>query len=114
LFVTKSASRKYSVKRPRAAALIIGDEILNGTVADVNTTELAKFLFARGIEFDKVEIVPDKVSMTIIIYKYIIGDVFNILYASINSWRFIDNFFIFDLVKSRVPASYYALLILFH
>lgn len=64
LFVTKSASRKYaSVKRPRAAALIIGDEILNGTVADVNTTELAKFLFARGIEFDKVEIVPDKVSI---------------------------------------------------
>jgi len=58
----KSASRKYSVKRPRAAALIIGDEILNGTVADINTTELAKFLFARGIEFDKVEIVPDKVT----------------------------------------------------
>jgi hypothetical protein len=49
------------IRRKTAAAVIIGDEILNGMVLDKNTHFLANFLFSHGIEFKKVEIVPDQV-----------------------------------------------------
>ncbi len=44
-----------------AAALIIGNEILSGKIADTNTTFLARGLFELGIELRRVVIVPDEV-----------------------------------------------------
>jgi hypothetical protein len=74
----KGSSRHYTnptppIQRKTAAAIIIGDEILNGTTLDTNTQVLAQFLFSKGIEFKKAEIVPDQVSshlkFTYFIYK---------------------------------------------
>lgn len=42
-----------------AAALIIGDEILNGKVQDKNTQYFATFCFQQGIELKRVEVIPD-------------------------------------------------------
>jgi molybdopterin-biosynthesis enzyme MoeA-like protein len=52
---------KKTSQRPKAAGLIIGDEILNGTVTDTNSKTLASFFFKRGIELKRIEIVPDDV-----------------------------------------------------
>ncbi|KAF9653703.1 Molybdopterin binding protein [Thelephora ganbajun] len=43
-----------------AAALIIGDEILNGKVLDKNTQYFATFCFQQGIELKRVEVIPDE------------------------------------------------------
>ncbi|KAF9788058.1 MoaB/Mog domain-containing protein [Thelephora terrestris] len=42
-----------------AAALIIGDEILNGKVQDKNTQYFATFCFQQGIDLKRVEVIPD-------------------------------------------------------
>jgi len=44
-----------------AAALIIGNEILSGKIADTNTTFLARVLFELGIELRRVVVCPDEV-----------------------------------------------------
>ncbi|KAI8466434.1 MAG: MoaB/Mog domain-containing protein [Monoraphidium minutum] len=44
---------------PKAALLIIGDEILQGSIADANTPWLAKLLYSRGVDLVRVECVPD-------------------------------------------------------
>lgn len=44
-----------------AAALIIGNEILSGKIADTNTTFLARGLFELGIELRRVVVCPDEV-----------------------------------------------------
>ena len=44
-----------------AAALIIGNEILSGKIADTNTTFLARALFELGIELRRVVVCPDEV-----------------------------------------------------
>ncbi len=44
-----------------AAALIIGNEILSGKIADTNTTFLARGLFELGIELRRVVICPDEI-----------------------------------------------------
>ncbi len=44
-----------------AAALIIGNEILSGKIADTNTTLLAQALFDLGIELRRVVVCPDEV-----------------------------------------------------
>jgi len=44
-----------------AAALIIGNEILSGKIADTNTTFLARTLFDLGIELRRVVVCPDEV-----------------------------------------------------
>jgi molybdenum cofactor synthesis domain-containing protein len=44
-----------------AAALIIGNEILSGKIADTNTTFLARGLFELGIELRRVIVCPDEV-----------------------------------------------------
>lgn len=43
----------------KAAFMVIGDEILSGSVQDSNTPWLAKFLRARGVDLVRVEFVPD-------------------------------------------------------
>jgi len=43
----------------KAAILIIGNEILSGSVADANTPWLAKLLFNQGVELVRAEYVPD-------------------------------------------------------
>lgn len=43
----------------KAAMMVIGDEILSGSVQDSNTPWLAKFLRARGVDLVRVEFVPD-------------------------------------------------------
>jgi len=44
-----------------AAALIIGNEILSGKIADTNTTLLARMLFELGIELRRIVVCPDEV-----------------------------------------------------
>jgi len=44
-----------------AAALVIGNEILSGKIADTNTTFLARALFELGIELRRVVVCPDEV-----------------------------------------------------
>ena len=43
----------------KAALMIIGDEILSGSIQDTNTPWLARFLRARGVDLVRVEMVPD-------------------------------------------------------
>ncbi|KAJ2680258.1 hypothetical protein GGI25_000851 [Coemansia spiralis] len=43
----------------KAAFCVIGDEILNGKVLDVNSHLFAKRCFELGVEVDKIEVVPD-------------------------------------------------------
>ena len=44
-----------------AAALIIGNEILSGKIADTNTTLLARALFDLGINLRRVVVCPDEI-----------------------------------------------------
>lgn len=44
-----------------AAALVIGNEILSGKIADTNTTFLARGLFELGIELRRVVVCPDEI-----------------------------------------------------
>lgn len=44
---------------PIAAAIIIGDEILSGSITDVNTPWLARLLHSRGVDLVRVEYIPD-------------------------------------------------------
>ncbi|KAF9526666.1 MoaB/Mog domain-containing protein [Crepidotus variabilis] len=43
----------------QAAALIIGDEILNGKTLDRNSHGFAQFCFENGIDLKRIEVVPD-------------------------------------------------------
>ncbi|KIY49744.1 Molybdopterin binding protein [Fistulina hepatica ATCC 64428] len=42
-----------------AAALIIGDEILNGKTLDRNSHYFAKYCFSHGIDLKRIEVIPD-------------------------------------------------------
>ncbi|EIN14615.1 Molybdopterin binding protein [Punctularia strigosozonata HHB-11173 SS5] len=42
-----------------AAALMIGDEILNGKTLDTNSNYFAKFCFEHGIDLRRIEVIPD-------------------------------------------------------
>eukprot|EP01026_Neomeris_dumetosa_P014994 TRINITY_DN15602_c0_g1_i3.p2 TRINITY_DN15602_c0_g1~~TRINITY_DN15602_c0_g1_i3.p2 ORF type:complete len:290 (-),score=29.25 TRINITY_DN15602_c0_g1_i3:173-1021(-) len=44
---------------PKAAIMVIGDEILSGQVVDTNTPWLAKLLYSQGVDLIRVEYVPD-------------------------------------------------------
>lgn len=43
-----------------AAALVIGDEILNGKTLDRNSNYFARFCFENGIELKRIEVIPDE------------------------------------------------------
>ncbi|TRM66900.1 MoaB/Mog domain-containing protein [Schizophyllum amplum] len=43
-----------------AAALIIGDEILNGKTLDRNSNYFARYCFAHGIDLKRIEVISDK------------------------------------------------------
>ncbi|GBE83538.1 MoaB/Mog domain-containing protein [Sparassis latifolia] len=43
-----------------AAALIIGDEILNGKTLDRNSNYFARFCFEQGIDLKRIEVIPDE------------------------------------------------------
>ncbi|KAF7300281.1 MoCF-biosynth domain-containing protein [Mycena kentingensis (nom. inval.)] len=43
-----------------AAALIIGDEILNGKTQDTNSHEFARWCFLHGVSLKRIEVIPDK------------------------------------------------------
>lgn len=45
---------------PRAACLLIGDELLSGRTRDINAHHLGQFLDARGLPLIEVRIVPDE------------------------------------------------------
>jgi len=54
------SSRKFSSKPPSTVATcIIGDEILTGRIADTNAHFLAKECFNRGLDLQKIIVVPD-------------------------------------------------------
>lgn len=57
------ASHPSSSLKPlkTASYLLIGDEILSGTVKDTNGPFLAKYLRNRGIDLLRIEVIPDKV-----------------------------------------------------
>ncbi|QDZ19975.1 FAD synthase [Chloropicon primus] len=44
---------------PKAAAVIIGDEILKGTISDVNLPFLTRMMYNRGLDMVRAEFVPD-------------------------------------------------------
>ena len=44
---------------PKAALMVIGDEVLSGSITDTNTPWLAKLLHSRGVDLVRVEVVPD-------------------------------------------------------
>ncbi|KAI3435889.1 hypothetical protein D9Q98_001947 [Chlorella vulgaris] len=44
---------------PAAALMIIGDEVLSGSISDSNTPFLAKLLHSRGVDLVRAEFVPD-------------------------------------------------------
>src|SRR5882724_8868527 len=46
-----------------AAALVIGNEILSGKIADANVAELAKVLRAVGIRLQRVVMLPDDIEL---------------------------------------------------
>jgi len=46
---------------PRAALLVIGDEVLSGSITDANTPWLAKLLYSRGVDLIRVEYIPDNI-----------------------------------------------------
>ena len=44
---------------PSAALMIIGNEVLSGSIADANTPWLGRLLYSRGVDLVRVEMVPD-------------------------------------------------------
>ena len=42
-----------------AAVLVIGDEILSGRTQDSNSSHIARFLGALGIDLKEIRVVPD-------------------------------------------------------
>ncbi|MCJ1283353.1 hypothetical protein MMC26_002681 [Xylographa opegraphella] len=59
-----TSSSEASAERTRrmihtAAALIIGDEILNGKTVDSNSAYFAKFCFSLGINLKRIEVIAD-------------------------------------------------------
>lgn len=50
-------------RNPQAAGLVIGDEILTGKIRDKNIPFLADFMFQRGIDLCRVEVVPDNMEV---------------------------------------------------
>jgi molybdenum cofactor synthesis domain-containing protein len=46
-----------------AAALVIGNELLSGKIADANVSELAKLLRALGIRLERVVMLPDEIEV---------------------------------------------------
>ena len=53
-------TRNVAPRRPTAAFLVIGNEILSGKVADTNTGRLARLLRTKGIELRRVVTIPDE------------------------------------------------------
>ena len=56
---------KKNIKRPTAAILIIGDEILSGRTLDTNSNYLAGVLTANGISLMQIKIIPDDKSIIV-------------------------------------------------
>lgn len=57
-----SAKRNVSNKSFKTASyLLIGDEVLSGTVQDTNGPFLAQYFRKRGIDLTRIEVIPDKV-----------------------------------------------------
>ncbi|KAL4536598.1 hypothetical protein Ndes2437B_g06010 [Nannochloris sp. 'desiccata'] len=57
---TTTTSTTPTSTPPTAALMIIGNEVLSGSIADANTPWLAKLLHSRGVDLIRVEVVPDK------------------------------------------------------
>jgi molybdenum cofactor synthesis domain-containing protein len=50
-------------RNPRAAALVVGNEILSGKIREANVYELARTLRSLGVVLDRVVVVPDDVEI---------------------------------------------------
>lgn len=50
---------------PKASAIIIGNEILNGKVQDANSQTLARVLFNCGVKLSLIETIPDQTNIII-------------------------------------------------
>lgn len=61
LSTESSPLRAAPAANPKAAGLIIGDEILTGKVQDVNGAVMARFFFERGIDLVRIEVCTDEI-----------------------------------------------------
>ena len=50
-----------------AAIIIIGNEILSGRTQDVNSSTIALWLNSLGVKVQEVRVIPDEISLPIII-----------------------------------------------
>ncbi|KAF5832752.1 MoaB/Mog domain-containing protein [Dunaliella salina] len=57
----RCASTPGTHESPKACLLVIGDEVLSGSIADANTPWLARLLYSRGVDLIRVEYIPDDV-----------------------------------------------------
>ena len=64
-----------------AAALVIGNEILSGKVADANVHELAKMLRGLGIRFERVAMLPDEMEPLVREVRYL-SESFDVVFTS--------------------------------
>eukprot|EP00884_Botryococcus_braunii_P012511 jgi/Botrbrau1/21260/Bobra.39_2s0052.1 len=53
------SSEALAASIKKAAFLVIGNEILSGSIVDANTPWLAKLLHSRGVDLIRVEYIPD-------------------------------------------------------
>lgn len=54
--------RSYVTKKASTASyILIGDEILSGTVRDTNGFYLTNYFRKKGIDLVRIEVIPDKV-----------------------------------------------------
>lgn len=56
-----AASSTQQVGPSNAAALIIGNEILSGSITDTNTPWLAQLLYKQGVDLVRAEYIPDDI-----------------------------------------------------
>lgn len=55
-----AAASATAADPPTAALLIVGSEVLSGSIADANTPWLARLLTAQGVDLKRVVVVPDE------------------------------------------------------
>lgn len=57
-FATRAAWREGE-PAPRAAAVVIGNEVLSGKIQDTNSAWLARLLYSRGVDMCRMVTIPD-------------------------------------------------------
>jgi molybdenum cofactor synthesis domain-containing protein len=64
-FIMSKSRSSSSGTSKTATYVLIGDEILSGTVQDTNGPFLAKYFRNRGIDLLRIEVIPDKIEVIV-------------------------------------------------